>query len=316
MNKDNEINILLSFDDKDWNYTRHVAVALFSLLETNKRHKIKIYIMTSKLSQENINELKRIVSLYNQKIEFIIDENILSKDLKESIIFNGRKLTRWSRYYLFFPKYIKWIDRILYVDCDVLFMKDIADIYFMDMKWKTIVWYYDAMYPLSYKSKFFWLNNYINSWVLLINTERYDMSKVNAYKMKEINEKFWKYFTGADEEKMNLIFCNEIWIGEKCMNYQITNKYFIKWIDKAKILHCIEKPNVQYASIPKDIKELYYYYLGKTKRKWFPEKKANYGFWRRLYNWLSNIFIHILPKVVWKNTARKVVVFLVGFKKN
>ena len=314
MDKRGIINILFSFDDLDWNYTRHAAVAILSLLETNKKNKIKIYIMTSYLSTENICELKRIVSLYNQDIEFIIDNHILPEDLTKCIITNWRKLTRWSRYYLFFPKYIKWIERILYVDCDVLFQKDISDIYFMNMKWKTIVWYYDVMYPISYKSKKFWIKNYINSWVLLIDAKKYDISKVNANKMQEINEKYWEYFTGADEEKMNLIFKDEILIWNKLMNYQITSKYFSAWIDDAIIVHCIEKPNVQYASIPKKFVKIYYNYLNLTKRKKFPEKKADYWYLKYTYNCLSNFFIHLLPIVLWKRISREIIIFLVKLK--
>jgi lipopolysaccharide biosynthesis glycosyltransferase len=57
-----------------------------SLLETNKKNKIKIYILSSILPKGNIDELKRIVNLYNQKIEFIITNNIVPKELKEVMI--------------------------------------------------------------------------------------------------------------------------------------------------------------------------------------------------------------------------------------
>ena len=49
--------------------------------------------MTSYLPEENIIELKRIVKLYNQEIEFIINDNIVPEELKK-IIINKRKLSR------------------------------------------------------------------------------------------------------------------------------------------------------------------------------------------------------------------------------
>ena len=88
--------------------------------------------MSSCISQENIEELKRIVELYSQEIEFIIDKNIVPEDLKKVII-NKNNLTRGAWYRYFFKNYIKDIDRILYIDCDVLIMKDIYQIYNMNM---------------------------------------------------------------------------------------------------------------------------------------------------------------------------------------
>ena len=154
------MNILLCIDDFKWTYTRHCAVTILSLLETNKNHKIKIFIMSSCLPQENIDELKRIVALYNQEIEFIIHDNIIPENIKNTVI-NRRNLTRWTRYRLFFPLYIKNIDRLLYMDCDILVTKDINDIYNMDMKWKAIAWYYDTIFAY-FKNKEFWLKHYID----------------------------------------------------------------------------------------------------------------------------------------------------------
>ena len=104
---DNKINILLCIDDFKWDYTRHCAVTILSLLETNQKHRIKIFIMSSFLPKENIEELKRIVNIYNQEIEFIIKDNIIPEDIKNTVI-NRRNLTRWTRYRLFFPLYIKY----------------------------------------------------------------------------------------------------------------------------------------------------------------------------------------------------------------
>ena len=80
--------------------------------------------MSSCLPEENVKELKRIVKLYNQEIEFIIEGNIIPETIKNTVI-NHRTLTWGTRYRLFFPYYIKNIDRLLYMDCDVLVTKDI-----------------------------------------------------------------------------------------------------------------------------------------------------------------------------------------------
>ena len=65
--------------------------------------------------------LKRVI---NQEIEFIIHDNIIPEEIKNAVI-NCRNLTRGTRYRLFFPNFIKNVDRLLYMDCDVLVTKDI-----------------------------------------------------------------------------------------------------------------------------------------------------------------------------------------------
>lgn len=302
-----ELNILLSFDDNDWNYTRHAAVTLLSLLETNKNNKIKIRILSWNLSQENINELKRIVWLYNQEINFIIRDDIIPEKLKKVIV-NHRQLTRWARYRLFFPKYIKWIDRILYLDCDILVMKDISEIYNMDMKWKAIAGYLDIII-LHYKNKAFWLKNYINSWVLLFDVKNYDMGKINADRMKEINEKYWKYFDWCDQDKINLIFKDDIIVGKEWMNYQIRNEYFTAWVDKAEIIHCLQKPYVKNSSLPKKFIKLYNHYLSLTKWKWYPKKEAEVSYLRRYYYSLYSIWVRLWILIFWKNFMKKLNIF-------
>ena len=267
MNKISTMNILFCFDDIDWNYTRHCAVTILSVLETNKTNKIKFYIMSSYLSKDNIEELKRIVNKYNQEIEFIINNDIISKDLKQSII-NRKNLTRWARYRYFFPKFINWIDRILYLDCDILVIKDITEIYNMNMNWKFIVGYYDTVFA-SYKNKLFWTRNYINSGVLLFDVNKYNMNKINTETIEKINDKYWKYFNGCDQDKINIIFKDDIFIYKKWMNFLIENKYFNKWINDAEIVHCLQKPYIQHSNIPKEFRNLYYKYLNQTKWKWY-----------------------------------------------
>ena len=293
MFKTKKINILLCFDDNDWNYTRHAAVTILSLLETNKSNKIKIYILTSYLPQENISELKRIVCLYNQEIEFIIHDGIVPDSIKKVIINKNSTLGFWARYRYFFPKYIKNIDRILYIDCDVLVRKDISEIYNMDMNWKAIVGYYDCS-TFLFKNRIYWTNNYINSWVLLFNTKKYDMSKINVKKMKEINEKYSIYFNWNDQDKINVIFKDDIFVWNCTMNYLITNKYFTKWLNEAKIVHCLEKPYIQYSNIPQKLINIYNSYLNKTKWKWFPIKKDTHWYIYHIQNNIRHLYLGIL----------------------
>ncbi len=298
-----KMNILLSFEDNDWNYTRHVAVTILSLLETNKKHKIKIYILTSSLSKENINELKRIVDSYHQEIEFIIRDDIVPEKLKKVII-NKREWIRWPWYRWFFSSFIKNIDRILYMDCDVLIMKDISEIYNMNMHWKTIAWWY-VTYPFNYKTKLYWINQYFNSGVLLFDAKKYDANNITVKKMEEINKKYSKYYMWWDEEKMNILLNNDIYITKQWMNYQINSKRFNRWLDDAEIIHCLQKPYKQYCSLPKNIINLYNYYLNLTKWKWFPKEEVKYWYLRHIFNNTKEFCYLLFINLMWDKLKEK-----------
>lgn len=310
----NAMNILLCIDDFKWDYTRHCAVTILSLLETNKNHKIKIFIMSSCLPEENVKELKRIVKLYNQEIEFIIEGNIIPETIKNTVI-NHRTLTWGTRYRLFFPYYIKNIDRLLYMDCDVLVTKDIWEIYSMDMEWKTIAWYHDIIFS-SYKLKQFWIDKYINAWVLLFDVKKYDVNKININDIKKINDMYWKWIIDSDQDYLNIIFKNEILIAKQWINYQILNKYFNKWINKAEIIHCLQKPYIQYSNIPQKYKELYHYYLNFTKWKEYPQQKANYWILKHFYNCLYIFFSHFLLIALWEKNMKKILSIIWKFRKH
>lgn len=314
----NIMNILLCLDDFKWDYTRHCAVTILSLLETNKNNRIKIWIMSSCLSEENVAELKRIVALYNQEIEFIICDNIVPEELKKVII-NKNSLTWWVRYRRFFPDFIKWIDRLLCIDCDVLVMDDISEIYNMDMNGKAIAGYLDCL-PYRCMNKLFWVDNYINAGVLLFDAKKYPMKKINVNTMKEINRKYSKYFRGSDQCKINIIFKDDIFVYNKSMNYQIIGRYFNKWLSDAKIVHCLQKPfkYIQSYNCPKKIVKLYYHYLDLTKWKWYPIKRnarrklkdACYLMYISCYFFCFNFLIWLF----WDKIIEKLVSFIWEFE--
>jgi len=295
MNRENIMNILLCLDDTTWDYSRHTAVTILSVLETNKNNKLKFFILSSNIPQNNINELKRIVSLYDQEIEFIINDNIIPEELK-NVMINKNKLTWGVWYRRFFTKFIKNIDRILCIDSDVLVLEDISDIYNMDMKWKSIAWYYDC-YPFRCKNRIFWIKNYINAGVLLFDAKKYDMNKINTKVLETINEKYSQYFHWSDQDKINIIFKDDIIVGKEEMNYLITNKWFTKWLNNAKIVHCLQKPYIKNNNIPQKIVNIYNKYLNLTKWEWFPEKEINVWFFKYIFTYIREFFVQLLINI-------------------
>lgn len=308
------MNILLCLDDTSWDYTRHCAVTILSLLETNKNNKIKIWIMSSCLPEENIAELRRIVALYNQEIEFIIRDDIVPEELKKVII-NRRGAIWWPRYRYFFSNFIKWIEKILYIDCDVLVMGDLSEIYNMNMHGKAIAGYLDC-FPYRCKNVVFHLKNYINSWVLLFDVKKYDVKKINVNNMEEINKKYSEYFLWWDQDKANIIFKDDIFVYNESMNYQLVGKYFNKWLSDAKIIHCLQKPYIciQRSNLPRKVIKLYNHYLSLTKWSWYPVKKTNQWCLKYIldivYSHVKFFHLNFLIYLLWEKRMEKLISFM------
>lgn len=258
--------------------------------------------MSSNLPKDNIDELKRIVNLYNQEIEFIISDNIVPEWLKKVMI-NTNNLTWWVRYRRFFPNFIKWIDRILCIDCDVLVMKDISEIYNMDMHWKSIAWYYEPEPSKTIREWYFWIKNYINNGVLLFDVKKYNAQKINEETINELNKKYSRYREWSDQDKTNIIFNDDIFVYKKWMNYIVERPFFNKWIEDAEILHVLTKPYFEYSLAPKKVCDLYDYYLSKTKWKGYPKSKKVAPILGYIYNCSYRLIFLFLNKIFWIKVA-------------
>ena len=312
MNMGNVMNVLLCVEDRNWNYTRHCAVTILSLLESNSNSRIKFYIMSSWLPEENIKELKRIVRKYNQEIEFIIHDDIIPKNIKNKFI-NRLNLPFGTYYRLFLSQYITSIDRLLYLDCDVLIKNDISEIYNMDMRWKAIAWYYDIDMIRFISEYNFDSKQFINAWVLLIDVKKFSKYKITEKLIENINNKYGKYQYSSDQDYINIIFKDDIYVYKKSMNYLITSKFFNAWLSDAKIVHCLNKPYVQYRNIPKNLVKLYNNLLNLTKWKWYPEERANYWYPKHIFLLIRNFFFTWMMCLLWDREKRKIFYYLYRF---
>ncbi|MEI6711913.1 MAG: hypothetical protein WCK88_07230 [bacterium] len=79
-----------------------------------------------------------------------------------------------------------------------------------------------------------------------------------------MNKKYGKKIQNDDQDYLNLIFHDALQVRpENEMNCIINRKYFIDYRD-ATILHLTNKPHLYAMPLPKELRNLYYYYLNKT----------------------------------------------------
>lgn len=120
------IHITCSLDSK---YTRFAGVLMTSIFENNKNEKIMMHIMGFKLSDNDKTDLKYIAEKYKNEITFYdIDE----KEFKD---FKTTKQWNIATYFrLLLPELIDInVERVLYVDCDIIFRGKIRELYDTDL---------------------------------------------------------------------------------------------------------------------------------------------------------------------------------------
>ena len=149
------------------NYIYPLLVMLYSLLKNNP-YSITVYILHKDLEKEEITYIKN--SLKN-KLE-VIDIKMDDRKLKGAPVSKKFPITMYYR--LFAWKYLpKDVDKILYLDPDIIVNKDIMELYEIDLKED----YFAASTHVGFFIKVFndirlnikYQDIYVNSGVLLMN---------------------------------------------------------------------------------------------------------------------------------------------------
>lgn len=318
-----EFNVLYCIDEKKKDYTRYLWVSIISLLENNKNEDIHIYILSRYIEKSNKQELIRIVNNFWKKITFSWIDDIIPPEFKSII-----KLSwNWpiATYYRFFFNNcfnIKW--RLLYLDCDTIINKNLSELYNTDFAWNVIIWDHDSpVFEYNQKIKF-WLNKYINAWVLLINIELF--TKYNLYhEFKKINKKYIN-LDYNDQDYINLIFNNKIKIRN---NLQCPYCFkFIHNFDKYLIIHTINKPNCWWYTLCwKDVENIFNWYLQKTKwidYIWYKRRITPMQYIAYVYFTIRSFLIFYTHKFFWIKISHYIRLFFnyifeiisVSFRKN
>ncbi|MCI5150590.1 MAG: glycosyltransferase family 8 protein, partial [Candidatus Electrothrix sp. MAN1_4] len=266
-------NIVFAFDE---GYAQHFCVAYCSLLENNNNIKFKTYIIYSDLSDGTINILNKFSSRFEQKIEFInIDDTILSG------LSVGYHFQKSNYYRLLIPEVIH-VDKILYLDSDIIINSSIQELLEIDISDHYLAAVAGANFDRHEELQMANDAKYFNSGVMLINVKKWADSKLHkkAIKFAKENPQAVKF---VDQCALNSIV-NGVWLPlMPIWNQQAS---FFEHIDftyftEDKIEHALNHPAIiHYTGSSKPwhylnkhpYKKLYWHYLKKTPyRNYRPE---------------------------------------------
>lgn len=212
------MNLLLCVDN---NYIEHAMDTILSIFIHNNDEEINIYLMYDELEEEKLNNFIHFVKMdLNCKLH-LIKYNLNNIQLPIYIDY----ITKITYFRLFFPLLIEEdIERILYVDSDVICSENIIDFYNMDFENNVLAGCENMLMMDNIESnERFGLpqdNIYINAGVLLINVKKYkDMVSYNSL-IKFINDNYNK-LVFQDQDVINKYFYGKIKIVDTKYNYQI-----------------------------------------------------------------------------------------------
>lgn len=240
------MNILFSVNQ---NYLDKAKSMLFSLAQHT--HEINnIYLLNNELSVTQINKLQRFLKKRCNSNLIVISP--------DKLLFSDMPLQGWFSieiYYRILAQTLlpQSVDRVLWLDADIIIMDDISDFYYQDFDGSLIVAtpdvnYNEPWFKQTYDDlKIPYDHKYFNSGVILFNIDEIRKSISDDY-VFDVCQKLKDVLKYPDQDILNYLYQGKTkFCDDFSYNYQLTNKLSI--IDKEqlknlKILHYsgYEKP--------------------------------------------------------------------------
>src|SRR5699024_1523531 len=149
-----------------------LKVMLKSLFKNNPREDFTIYLLHSSISEEEIEELERYIENHNQILEEIYIDNKYFKDAPTLLYYTKAMYYRLLAY-KFLPQDM---ERILYLDPDILVINSVRELYEMDIEGYLYAAAAHDIIPIKGFNKIrlypYGIKAYYNSGILLMNLER------------------------------------------------------------------------------------------------------------------------------------------------
>ncbi len=254
-----EYNICYSLDNK---YTEQTAVSIASILKNaDIDDNVNFYILDGGLTKEDKNKLELLRNVKNFNIEYI---KVNNNDFKNCPLLqenNKEYHVTIPTYYRFkLATYLNKLDKVLYLDCDIIVRTSLKELYNID-----ISKYAAAMVPdAESKKEALRLNikKYFNAGLMLINLDFWRKNNIENllfdYALNNKDKILWQ-----DQDIFNVVLSGKIKELDNTWNFQ----YFqYEKVDNTKlsqinIIHLAGRFKPWLIPFEHSVYDLYYYYL-------------------------------------------------------
>lgn len=225
------MNILVTLDS---NYIKPLKVMLKSLFLNNQDEKFSIFLLHSRITNEELEDLSNYISNNGSQLNVISVGDDCFLDAPSHLYYTKEMYYRLLAY-KFLPKDI---DRILYLDPDILVINSVRELYNTDIDGYLFAAAYHDIVAIKEINKVrlfpHEINAYYNSGVLLMNLEvqRKLIDEKSIYKFVEENH---SRLVLPDQDVLNVLFAKDIKsLDEKLHNYDVRYFNYYKIITDSK----------------------------------------------------------------------------------
>ncbi|MDM5272408.1 glycosyltransferase family 8 protein [Sulfurovum sp. zt1-1] len=234
-------NIVFTIDK---NYVQHLAVTLISLLENNQDVQFTFFVIHKNLPDNEFKTLETITQKYGCNLKSIVIDNKIFKDLVITYHFN-----EVVYYRLLIPELLDLeIDKVLYLDVDIVVNGDIRDLFSYDLGTYPLASVEAVGFNRHIELKMSHTSKYFCSGVMLLNLNIWRERKL-SYKVVRFIEENPGIIKMMDQDGMNAVF-DGYWLplhpkyGQQTSFYQNEKKEVLKHFEEEDFLEAIKKPAI------------------------------------------------------------------------
>ena len=194
------INIVLTCDDR---YVQHAAVTIISVVKNTKRN-VHFYVFDCGILPENLERLKRL-DVGSNVLEVIQVQKI---DVFENYKYESC-YSPAIMYRLAIPEILPHLDKALYLDCDIVAVGDIGELWDIDLGDKMLG---GSVLPDYCRPRYFpdFDKCYFGAGLLLMNLKK--MVEVSLFKKVIRMLCDTRYFVTPDQDVLHVLLQNEDWL--------------------------------------------------------------------------------------------------------
>ena len=168
-----EINIISSADE---NYAQHLGVMIFSLLDSaDDPSRIKIFILDGGIDENNKKKLIDQVKIFKSSLEFIEIDKSKFGNFKIS-----DHISHAAYYRIIIPELFGNLEKVLYLDCDLIIKRNIAELWDTNLGDSCLAAVEDAaLFSRNKELEIPEGSRYFNSGVMLIDIEKWKKNGIS-----------------------------------------------------------------------------------------------------------------------------------------
>lgn len=201
------MNIAFSTDN---NYAQYCLIAICSICENNKNEQINFYILNETLSEINKKLFLNFIEKYkNKKIQFLSVPVYKTENFPIGKKYQVNKYVSIETYFRLFLANLlpESIEKIIYLDCDVIVRKSLKDLWNTNLENKAIAGITDSStYKISTYNRLRYNPNigYFNAGVLVINLKYWRTNNMFQKFLNFIKE-FPERIVWHDQDVLNYV---------------------------------------------------------------------------------------------------------------